>query len=135
VASIDPSVKAAAFQLYTSPFTISTNGVTQVRARATDVAGNVENPGASRSIMIDTTPPALSVTSPESRTYLHSAIVTVGFSASDATSGLAVGSPAAALDGTTLANGQAISLLTLSLGPHTVTASTDDVAGNSARRL
>jgi cytochrome c len=52
----------------------------------------------------------------------------------DADSGLAPGSPSATLDGTTIANSQTISLLTLPLGPHVLTMSASDVAGNSAQQ-
>jgi cytochrome c len=52
----------------------------------------------------------------------------------DAGSGLAPGSPSATLDGTTVANSQTISLLTLPLGPHVLTMSVSDVAGNSAQQ-
>jgi hypothetical protein len=134
VASIDWSVNAGALQPYSSPFSISTNGIMQVRARATDVAGNVEAPGAAAQIMIDTTAPALNVSAPEARAYPHNATLTIGFSASDAISGLAAGSPGATLDGTAVANRQAVGLLTLPLGQHTVTASAADAAGNSTQR-
>jgi cytochrome c len=82
----------------------------------------------------DTTPPALTIGSPQTRSYLHSDALTIEIAATDAGSGLAPDSPSARLDGTTVANGQAVSLLTLSLGSHVLTMSASDVAGNFAQQ-
>src|SRR4030095_13552532 len=82
----------------------------------------------------DTTPPALTIGSPQTRSYLHSDALTIEIAATDAGSGLAPDSPSARLDGTTVANGQAVSLLTLSLGSHVLTVSASDVAGNFAQQ-
>ena len=82
----------------------------------------------------DTTPPALTIGSPQTRSYLHSDALTIEIAATDGGSGLAPDSPSARLDGTTVANGQAVSLLTLSLGSHVLTVSASDVAGNFAQQ-
>jgi len=81
--------------------------------------------------VVDTTAPALAITSPQARAYLHSDVVTMSVSASDAGSGLATGMPTARLDGVVVANGQGISMLTLALGTHNFVLTAADVAGNS----
>ena len=68
---------------------------------------------------------------PQARAYLHSDVVTMSFSASDAGSGLAAGMQTARLDGVVVANGQGISMLTLALGTHNFVLTAADVAGNS----
>jgi uncharacterized repeat protein (TIGR01451 family) len=82
--------------------------------------------------VVDRTPPGLAVASPQPRDYLHSNVLPIGFSATDTGSGLAPGSPGAALDGTAVANGQSVALLTLALGQHSLVASAVDQAGNTA---
>jgi len=81
--------------------------------------------------VVDTTRPSVTVTSPQPRDYLHSEILVVDVSAADAGSGLASGSPGATLDGTAVANGQSIALLTLALGQHSLLVSAVDGAGNT----
>jgi hypothetical protein len=83
---------------------------------------------------IDTSAPLLTLESPVERDYLHSETLTLSFSAQDAVSGLANGSPSATLDGASAAGGQGIQLLTLPLGAHTLVASATDVAGNASQR-
>ena len=82
--------------------------------------------------VVDTTRPSVNVVSPQPRDYLHSEVLLVGFSAADTGSGLAPGSPGAALDGTAVANGQSVALLTLGLGQHSLVVSAADLAGNTA---
>jgi len=77
--------------------------------------------------------PTLAIASPLEQSYVHSDVLTIGFSAMDAGSGLA-GLPKAALDGGVVANGQSISLLTLTLGTHSFVLSAGDVAGNGGSR-
>lgn len=131
VTSIEYSV-GGAFQRYGGPFVIAAQGTTVMRARAIDVAGNAEEP-ASVAIMIDTTPPTLTVASPASRDYLHSDTVQVSVEASDAVSGI-VEAPLSVLDGVVIANGAAIQPLTLALGSHTFSVSAADLAGNTVSR-
>ena len=73
----------------------------------------------------------LAIASPQARAYLHSDVLTMSFSATDAGSGLAAGMPTAALDGAAVTNNQNISVLTLALGAHSFVLSATDVAGNS----
>ena len=105
-------------------------GSTTVTFTARDAAGNGAT-AATTVTVVDTTPPGLAITSPRAQTYIHSDVVVVGFSATDAASGLAAGMPIAALDGARVSNGQSVSLLTLSLGTHRFVVSATDVAGTS----
>jgi hypothetical protein len=59
VASIEYRIGDAAFQSYTSSFAVSTEGATQITARATDRNGNVST--STRTITIDTSAPRTSV--------------------------------------------------------------------------
>jgi Beta-propeller repeat/FIMAH domain len=133
-AFVDYNINQVGFVRYSAPFTVATEGATTVLARATDNSGNVESPPSSAVIRIDTLAPVVSVSSPEPRDYLHSDTVTLNFSAIDASSGVAAGSPSATLAGTTRANGETIQLLTLPLGTHSLIVSASDVAGNSSQQ-
>jgi Beta-propeller repeat/FIMAH domain len=134
VAFVDYNINQGGFVRYSAPFTAATEGATTVLARATDNSGNVESPPSSAVIRIDTLAPVVSVSSPEPRDYLHSDTVTLNFSATDASSGVAAGSPSATLAGTTRANGETIQLLTLPLGTHSFIVTASDVAGNSSQQ-
>jgi hypothetical protein len=127
---VEYSVNGQPFLQYSGPFTIAAQGTTQIAARATDNAGNQEAPAQVAMIRIDLVGPAIDITSPESRDYLHSDTLTFAFSASDQTSGMSSG-PSATLDGAVTA-AQSINLLALSLGSHVVTVSGSDAAGNSS---
>ena len=120
-------INDAAFQPYTSPFVVAANGTTRITARATDRAGNVETALPSSQFMIDSTPPAVTITSPEARDYLHSDTLVVSFSAADALSGLE--SAVATLNGYTLYT-SSIPLMGGPLGVHSVEVTATDVAGN-----
>jgi hypothetical protein len=130
VGSVEYSLNAGAWQRYTGPFLVATQGTTAVRARATDRAGNAENPGASSTFMIDSIAPVLTLSSPVSTEYLHTASVQVSFAATDALSGLlsAVGT----LDGVAVTNGGAIQMLALGLGTHIFEVAASDRAGNTS---
>ena len=120
-------INDGAFQPYTSPFVVAAEGTTRITARATDRAGNVETALPSSQFMIDSTPPAVTITSPEARDYLHSDTLVVAFSAADALSGLE--SAVATLNGYTL-YAPSIPLLGGPLGVHSVEVTATDVAGN-----
>jgi hypothetical protein len=132
VAFIEYSLNGGAWLRYNGPFAIAAQGTTTVRARATDRAGNVENPGASTTFMIDSIPPAISLSAPASIEYLQTDSLQVSFGVTDSLSGVA--NMAATLDGTAVSNGQTIQLLTLSLGNHIVSVSASDRAGNTSSR-
>ena len=111
---------------------VSAEGSTRITARARDRAGNVESPLPSAVIMIDSSAPVLTIASPEAREYLHVESVLASFSAADSVSGLQ--SVSAALDGAAVQNSQSMSLLTQTLGAHTIEVFASDLAGNSARQ-
>ncbi len=135
VAFIEYSVNGGAWQRYSEPFSVAAQGTTTIRARATDRAGNLENPGASSTFMIDSVAPAITVSSPAQMQYLHTDTLQVSFEATDSLSGIANEGPAATLDGVAVTNGQTIQLLTLSLGAHTFSVSASDQAGNTSRKV
>jgi hypothetical protein len=130
VASVEYSVNGGTWQRYAGPFVVATQGATSLRARSTDRAGNAESPGAASTFRIDSIAPAITLSSPASVEYLHTASVQASFAGTDAMSGLS--SVAAMLDGVAVANGQTIELLTLALGTHILTVSASDRAGNTA---
>jgi uncharacterized repeat protein (TIGR01451 family) len=105
-------------------------GPTVVTFTARDAAGN-DATAATTATVVDTIAPALTMASPEPRTYLHSDVLTMSFAAADSGSGLAAGMPAASLDGSAVASGQSISLLILALGTHSFALTAGDLAGNS----
>jgi FIMAH domain-containing protein/beta-propeller repeat-containing protein len=129
VAFVDYSLNGGAWRRYTGPFVVAAQGAAVVSARATDRAGNVQNPAASSTFKIDSVAPAITVASPTATEYLHTASVQVSFAAADSLSGLA--SAAATLDDASAANGQTIQLLSLPLGTHIFTVSASDRAGNT----
>ena len=133
VARIDYRLDDGPWTAYSTPFFIATSGTTRVRTRATDVAGNIESGGADASFNVDVDGPAITITAPEQRTYLHSDVLTIRFSVVDSASGLA-GIPLAGLDRTLVSNGQAVSLLTLPLGSHHVSVSARDLVGNGNKQ-
>jgi hypothetical protein len=62
VAYIEYSLNGGLFQRYTTPFVVTASGATQITARGTDWAGNVESPPRSTTVAIDTTPPTIGFT-------------------------------------------------------------------------
>jgi serine protease len=131
IALIQYSLNNGPWQTYTAPFTVSGQGTTHVSARSTDLAGNVEVPAPPTPIRIDTGLPVVAIASPQAREYLFSDTITISVSVSDAISGISA--PAAlTLDGVPF-SGSTIDLSSLALGPHTMTATVVDVAGNSSQ--
>ena len=86
----------------------------------------------------DTTPPVVTITAPTAQTYLHSALLTLHFSAVDGPDGTTpslappsgVKSIVANLDGTAVVDGQVVDLMTLSIGTHTLTVTATDYYNN-----
>jgi hypothetical protein len=128
VARIDDSVNGAAFQLYTAPFIVASEGATRVTARATDNAGNVEVLPPTATVLIDVSAPVVAVSLPTPGFYLHTDAPVPSFSATDSVSG--VQTVSGSVEGTLVQNGQPMSLLTLALGDHTLSVTAADVAGN-----
>ncbi|WP_405151774.1 PQQ-dependent sugar dehydrogenase [Sphaerisporangium sp. NBC_01403] len=114
-----------------NPITLSTEGTTEVRYRATDSGGNVSQVGTV-TVRIDKTAPALTVSGVEAKKYGDSASVTPVFSASDATSGVA--SVTATIDGKAVASGEPVALWKLALGEHTLTVTGKDKAGQTTKQ-
>jgi photosystem II stability/assembly factor-like uncharacterized protein len=132
VAFIEYSLGDGPVQRYSGPFSIAAQGTTTVHARATDVAGNVENPGAMLALSIDSGVPSITIAAPAARDYLHSDQLQLSFAATDSVSGLAAANPTATLDGSAVSSGQRIQLLSVPLGTHTLVVSAADQAGNAA---
>ena len=118
VAFVEYSLNGGAWQLYTGTFLAAAQGTTVVRTRATDRAGNAENPGASSTFMIDWITPAITINSPAAMEYFHTDSLLVSFFATDSLSGLV--SATGTIDGAAVSNGQTIPLLTPALGFHTL---------------
>jgi 2',3'-cyclic-nucleotide 2'-phosphodiesterase/3'-nucleotidase len=78
----------------------------------------------------DTAAPVITIVSPEAKAYLHPAMLTLDFAATDDISG--VRSIAADLDGVPVTDGQVIDLLTLALGNHSLTVHATDMAWNES---
>lgn len=115
------------------------DGTYTIRTRATDVSNNVSAATQPFVIVVDTTPPVISILQPTASQYSHSATLTLGYSVTDALSGVKSFTPTldgfATVAGHGLANGQPINLLTqLTLGNHTFLINAVDNATNSASR-
>ena len=117
------------------------DGTYAVRSRATDVSNNTTPPASQPRtvVVVDTTPPVISIAAPVAGPYSHSSPLTLSYSVTDALSGVNSFTPS--LDGSTtlaghgLASGQPINLLTeLGLGSHTFMITASDNATNSAVR-
>jgi hypothetical protein len=95
-------------------------------------------PRHSAHIVLDTTPPVITISQPAATQYPHSAKLTLSYSANDG-AGSGVASIAAQMDGSPtlpdghiLASRQTINLLTeLSLGTHTFSVASADQVGNA----
>ncbi|MFI6063047.1 PQQ-dependent sugar dehydrogenase [Streptomyces sp. NPDC051286] len=109
--------------------TLSKEGATTVRYRATDNGGNVSEVG-SLTVRIDRTGPTVTATGLDADgVYGDSKRPTPVFSAADAVSGGATAT--ATLDGTAVTTGQALELWRLPLGSHDLTVRARDKAGNT----
>jgi hypothetical protein len=83
---------------------------------------------ASVTIKIDKTSPGISITSPQAISYDHTRTISISWAANDALAGVA--STSAALDGTTVTNGQMLDLFSMGLGTNTLVVTATDAAGN-----
>jgi glucose/arabinose dehydrogenase len=115
-----------------SAVTLSQEGVTTVRYRATDTAGNVSVVG-STTVRIDRTGPALTVTGVQDGSALgDSTAITPAAAATDTVSGGAT--VTATLDGAALTPGKPLALWRLSLGGHDLKVTARDAAGNTTAK-
>jgi len=104
-----------------SSFVISGEGTTTVSYFATDVAGNSSST-AQLTVKLDKTPPVITINVPAATTYTINQVVNADYTCADAVSGLAscVG---------TVVSGSPID--TSTVGVHSFTVSSSDIAGNS----
>jgi hypothetical protein len=85
---------------------------------------------AAANLIDDTQPPTIQIHVPAATDYEHHEILTVDFEVNDDLSG--VYAVEATLDGVPVDDGDALDLLTLSLGEHTLRVVAEDTAGNVA---
>jgi hypothetical protein len=100
--------------------------------------GNLLEPRHTAKMILDNTPPVISIAQPQATSYPHSAVLTLDYSVDDGTgSGVQSFTPlidnsTTLRDGTGLQSGQAINLLTeLTLGQHTFAINAVDNVGNA----
>ncbi|MFC9608166.1 PQQ-dependent sugar dehydrogenase [Streptomyces niveus] len=118
----------ATWQSANAAVTLSREGATTVRYRATDNGGNVSEVG-SLTVRIDRTGPTVTATGIDADgVYGDSKRPTPVFSATDAVSGGAT--VTATVDGKAVTSGQALELWRLPLGNHDLTVRARDKAGN-----
>ncbi len=113
---------------YTAPVTLSADGTHTLAVRGSDTAGNVSEP-LSVTVKIDQTPPTTTVSGVSSGGSLGVAsTASVKATVGDALSG--PGDVVLTVDGKPA--GATVDGLVLGLGPHTITATAKDVAGNTS---
>jgi hypothetical protein len=102
--------------------------------------GNLLEPRHTTTVILDATPPVITIVQPAAKQYVHSATLRLSYAVTDAGSGVKTVTPkmdgATTLgDGTGLASGQAISLLTeLLLGTHTFSIDGVDNVNNASTK-
>ncbi|MFE7330407.1 PQQ-dependent sugar dehydrogenase [Streptomyces sp. NPDC057565] len=122
----------ATWQSANAAVTLSKEGATTVRYRATDNGGNVSEVG-SLTVRIDRTGPTVTATGLDADgVYGDSKRPTPVFSAEDAVSGGAT--VTATVDGKAVTSGQALELWRLPLGNHDLTVKARDKAGNTTTK-
>jgi hypothetical protein len=114
-------------------FTGLTSGEHTVDVRVMDGAGNEGTDSVTFTVISDTTPPTVSITSPTNGSSLASSSVTVTWAASDGT-GSGIDTIEVKLDSGawTAATGTSRAFLALAEGSHTVSVRVTDNAGNAA---
>ncbi|RJK94774.1 ThuA domain-containing protein [Vallicoccus soli] len=127
---VERRVGTGRWAAYTGPVTVTADGTTVVRFRATDAAGNTSPVGRVQ-VRIDATAPGLEVTGlAAGGSYGDSLDLTPAWRAVDAVSG--AGTVSARLDGARLQPGAALELHRLTLGAHLLVVTGTDAAGNEA---
>ena len=128
VAATDWSLDGGPWTAYTGPVDISGDGTHELRYRATDAAGNTE-PLRAATVRIDGTKPTTIVSGvAEGALYGDSQDVRITYQAVDPTSGIAT--TAGTMDGAAYPSGRLQPLYDLGLGPHEMTVTATDAAGN-----
>lgn len=122
---IEYNLDGAGWTHYSTPFTISVEGIHNVQYRASDIAGNLET-AQSQEIKIDKTAPSLTA-SVDKTVYVRLEYLTLHYEASDAVSGIDFVSTD--LAGDPLQNDVPYEVLWLPVGKHTITVIAQDMAG------
>ncbi len=106
------------------------SGLHTLAVTAVDNVGNT----ATQTVVftMDSTPPVITIVSPEAKQYLQAGGVLVSFGAVDDFSGVA--SISATMDGAAIGNGTTYSLLWAPLGTHTLVVTAVDGMGNSTAK-
>jgi len=106
------------------------DGVHAIELKAVDKANNTAS--TSISVIVDNTPPQITIASPLTQNYSYTRNITIDFNVTDATSG--VSSFKAYLDDTEVTSGLVIDLFNFTLGEHALTVEASDNAGNDATK-
>ena len=126
---IEYRVNGGAWTTYTDPFTISgPDGTYVIEYRSVDNLGNEETP-KSVTVILDATPPAISIVSPEPKAYSHCTTesITIDFEVTDTGSGVA--EVHAELNGMPVNDGDVIDIYRLRWGIYTLTVTARDNLG------
>lgn len=107
---------------------VSTEGIHRIEYSSLDNAGNIEQPKMSL-VKLDLTAPEISIISPGQRSYLHSDIIAIDFSGTDALSGIF--SITGNIKGTPVTGSRKFDMLNLIPGVHEFESIAVDNAGNT----
>lgn len=120
------SLDGGAMAACTSPYSAMSlaQGAHSFSVAATDAAGHTDPTPATRTWMVDTTPPAVTITSGPAQGSTTGPYVTFGFTVSE-------GAPACAVDGGAAAPCTSPVSMNLPAGSHTFAVSATDAAGNT----
>ncbi len=100
------------------------DGSNSITVEATDLAGNKGT--ASVTVILDTTPPVIQITSETDNTYLNTSNVTITGTVSETVQSVTINGVAAQVNGTIYT----VTGISLSEGVNTITVKTTDLAGN-----
>ncbi|HET6382600.1 MAG TPA: hypothetical protein VFJ58_04340 [Armatimonadota bacterium] len=117
------TVDGGSQQTYTQPFTIAADGKHTLTFRSEDIAGNQEA-ARTQALLVDTSIPAITITSPQSRTYLLNQVVIASYTSTDAVDGIVTSAGP-------VPSGSPID--TASVGTKTFTVNAADNAGNTSQ--
>jgi hypothetical protein len=110
-----------------SPDPTLTSGSHPLIARATDTAGNVSADSGTRTIVVDTAAPTVTISAPANGSTINTTTPAINFNVVDAN---ASPNSTCTIDGTPVTCTTGYTPAALSEGPHTVSVSHTDLAGN-----
>ncbi|MBN2117606.1 MAG: VWA domain-containing protein [Anaerolineales bacterium] len=110
--------------------TTFTTDTTDVSLTCSATNGTALTSTASTTVKLDKTAPAITISSPQAQAYTHTETIDIAWDTSDSTSG--VDTDAGQMDGNPVTNGQQADLFLMALGPHTITVTASDQAGNTS---